>query len=130
MRRAAPTSATVRTARCCWGKDRQSPVTDMSLMLLGDTFPQKSMWAEHENQDQDGEDDGIGPPGGDDLVAPGGEEADHKSSKRRSRHVADPSQHSGGERPQSCLVAHPPLADVVVEALDHARSAGQRAADE
>src|SRR5689334_25222048 len=120
MMRTAQMRVAAMAVRICWGKDDQRAVTDVSLMLLRNAFPQKSVGAEHQNQDQDGEHDGIGPSGGDELVAPGGEHADQKSSERRSSNIADPSQHRGGERPQTGLVAHPPLADAVVEALDHA----------
>src|SRR5262249_39567669 len=106
MARAAATSAAVSTVRSCWGKDHRSAVAAMSLMLLGDPFPQKSVGTEHQNQDQDGEDDSVGPSGGDELVAPGGQHADQQSSERRSWHVADPSEDGGGERPQSRLISH------------------------
>src|SRR5260370_575432 len=80
----------------------------MPLMLLRGAFAKESLRAEDQDQDQNREADGVGPPGGDELVAPGGEKADRESAEGRSRHVADASQDGGGERPQARLVAHPP----------------------
>src|SRR5215471_16735788 len=127
MTSAAAMSATLRKVRRCSGKDGASAVAAMSLMLFGDAFPEQPVRTEDQNQDQDGENDGVGPPRRDELVAPSGEEADDKSAKRRSRHVADAAEHRGGERPEPGLIAHPPLADIVVKPLDDACRAGERA---
>src|SRR5215469_12255029 len=100
MMSAAPISATVRPVRACLGRDDECAVTVMALMLLRRTLAQEAMRAEHQDQDQDRENDGVGPPGRDKLVAPGGEKADQESAECSSRHVPYPSQNGGGERPQ------------------------------
>src|SRR5208282_2401934 len=109
--------AAVRPRRSRWGKDDQRAVTGIALMLLRGPFPQESVGAEDQDQDEHGKDDGVGPPGGDVLIAPGGDKADQKSSQGRALHIPDPAQYGGGKGPESGLVAHPPLADVVVQPL-------------
>ena len=66
----------VRPGRSRLGMVDERAATDMTLQLFRDPFPQESMGAEDQNQDENGKDDGVGPPGGDVLVAPGGEKAD------------------------------------------------------
>src|SRR5919108_6626238 len=48
------------------------------------------------------------------MIAPRGQKADHETAERGAAHAADAAEHGRGEGAQPCLVAHPPLADVVI----------------
>src|SRR2546425_10769556 len=98
--------------------------------LVRRPFAEQAVRTEHEDDDENREDDRVGPARGDVLVAPRGEEADDEPAEGGARHAADAAEHRGGEGAQAGLVTHPPHPDVVVEALDEAGRPGQRAADE
>src|SRR6185503_809695 len=98
--------------------------------LVHRALAEESVRPEDEHQDQDREDDGVGPPRGDVLVAPRRQEPYDQAAEGGSRHVADAAEHGGGERPETGLVPHVPLADVVVHPLDNAGRPRQRPADE
>src|SRR5437879_13042621 len=96
--------------------------------LVGGRLAEESARTEDEDQDENREDDRVGPAGRDVLVAPRRQESDEESAERRARHVADATEHGGGEGAEARLVPHPPLADVVVHALDE--SGGARRSEE
>src|SRR5919201_5927849 len=76
--------------------------------LVGRPLAEQAVGAEDEDQDQDREDDGVRPSGGDVLVAPRGEEPDEEAAEGGAWHVTDPAEHGGGERAQPGLIPHPP----------------------
>src|SRR3989449_7370827 len=98
--------------------------------LVRRPFAEQAVRTEHEDDDENREDDRVGPAGGDVLVAPRGQEADDEPAEGGAAHAADAAQHGRGEGAQPRLIAHPPLADVVVHALDQPRRPRQGAADE
>src|SRR5262249_57418401 len=113
---------------------RSTPLAARSSLarshLVQHALAQEPAGAEDEHEDQDREDDGVGPARGDVLVAPRRKEADEKTSQRRAWHVADPPEDGGGERTKARLVADVPLADVVVHPLDQPGRARESPADE
>src|SRR5207249_12004410 len=79
--------------------------------LFGRALAHEAVGTEDEDENEDREDDRVGPAGGNVLVAPRRQEADEEAAERRARHVADAAEHGRGECPETGLVAHPPLAD-------------------
>src|SRR5207245_9538465 len=87
----------------------------LASYLVGRPRAQQALGPEDEHEDEDREDDRVGPASGDVLVAPRRQEPDEETAERGAGHVADAAEDSRGEGAQACLVAHPPHADVVVE---------------
>src|SRR5258708_15275885 len=61
--------------------------------------------AEHQHQNQDREDDHVGPAHGDELAAQGFDEADQQPAQHRAGDVADAAENGGGEGPEPRGVA-------------------------
>src|ERR1700704_5742283 len=76
--------------------------------------------AEHQDENQDREDDDVGPADRDELAAQRLDEPDQDAAEHGARDVADPAEHRRGERPQARRVADDEAGIVVIEAEDQA----------
>src|SRR5882757_1540406 len=79
--------------------------------------------AEHQDENQDREDDDIGPADREELAAQRLDEPDQDAAEHGARDVADPAEHRRGERPQARRVADDEAGIVVIETEDQAGGA-------
>src|SRR2546428_12614336 len=112
------TGYTIRAATTAAHQSGRRAMTVAASALRGRSLTHEAVGTEDQHEDEDREDERVGPPRGDVLVAPRRQESDEQAAERGAGHVADAAEHGRGEGPEPGLVAHPPLADVVVHALD------------
>src|SRR5204862_6415037 len=92
--------------------------------------PEQARRPEHQDKDQDGKDDHIGPAGRYELSAEGFDEPDGNAPDHGARDAADAAEDRRGEGPEAGGVTDNVAREVVIEAEDQARGAGQGRAEE
>src|SRR4051812_38451036 len=138
-------TARLRMRGCARQRDCDSPTAPSALhhpreiaRRTSDPFrcslAEQSLGTEHEDEDQDREDDRLGP------VAAGAvpaqtlverlDEADAERAEHGARQVADSAEHGGGERDQAELVARVVTDLPEVEGVDEPAGAGECAGDQ
>src|SRR4051812_2876981 len=138
-------TARLRMRGCARQRDCDSPTAPSALhhareiaRRTSDAFrcslAEQSLGTEHEDEDQDREDDRLGPVAAGAVPAQtlveGLDEADAERAEHGARQVADTAEHGGGERDQAELVARVVTDLPEVEGIDEPAGAGERAGDQ
>src|SRR6202048_3137772 len=76
--------------------------------------PENPGRAEYQDENQDREDDDVGPADRDELAAQRLDQSDQDAAEHGARDVADPAEHRRGERPQARRVADDEAGIVVI----------------
>src|SRR5438132_9786246 len=97
-----------------------------SSATIGHAHAEQSHGAEHEHDDQHREDDRVVPCGSDELSTEHLDQPDEEAADAGTDDVADTAEHSARERDDAEAKAQVPDDDVVLDAVDHAPSGGQR----
>src|SRR5262249_35522337 len=129
LRRSLSVESTL-AGRLCGGDAERISSADLSLKacsrLRWRRAAEKAGRAEHEHQDQDREDDDVGPAHRKILAAEGFDQSDRHASEHRSGNVTDAAKHRGREGAQAGGIADDEARVVVVQAEDQAGSASKR----
>src|SRR6201996_7573430 len=86
--------------------------------FVGGNAAEQTGRAKDENQNQDREDDDVGPCGGDELAAHRLDQADDDAAKHGARDVANAAQDGGGEGTQAGGEADDEAGEVVIQTKD------------
>src|SRR6185437_7299237 len=105
--------------------DRVLSTIGPALGFLRGLGPQQPGGLEHQHQDQDREDDDVGPADGHELSAHAFDESDQDAADHRADDVADAAEHRGGKGAEPRRIADDEAGEVVVEAEDEAGGAGE-----
>src|ERR1700682_881358 len=128
------TMPTHRAARAGIGNSRPR-IVSRSFMSVSSCFvppagSEQPGGLEHQDQDQDAEDDHVGPLLGEVARGHAENNPDQEPAHRRPGDVADATEHRRGEGDDPGTKAKREVNAVVVEAVDDAAGAGQGGADE